>query len=243
MPQNTALASKPAVAITDITAHAIQEPVGKRSYIVVVVKTDAGVSGVGEAALRADPVSAVARIVSRKRDLVGRDATAVEVIRQMFLSAAGLDGESAAIQGALNMALLDIAGKLARAPVYEVLGGPTRTKARALAWLGEPAGPRELLAEVQRAKAAGFRAMVVPFILPESPARGRGFYRQAVAALEALRSAAGDDLDFVLDCGGKLTPGVAAALARELERFHLLWLDEPVGDIDRSGLARISPRM
>jgi galactonate dehydratase len=240
-PADPAARPKPAVAITEILAHAVQEPVGRRVYVVVIVKTDAGISGVGEVTVSADHRTAAAAILRRKTDLIGRDATTVELVRQIFLCAAGgRPDESAAAQGAVNMALLDIAGRLANAPVYDMLGGPTRNKVRALAWLGEPPGPNELLAEVVRARDAGFRAMVVPLRIPDSPTRGRGFYRQAVAALESLRSAAGDDLDFVLDCGGQLPPAIASALARELEPFHLLWLDEPVGETDRKALARIS---
>jgi galactonate dehydratase len=240
-PATPASPAKPAVAITDLIAYAVREPVGKRSYVVVIVRTDAGVSGVGEAPATPDPRTAVSRVLALKTDLIGRDATAIEMVRQMLLSRSGAGaGASTPVAGAINVALLDIAGKLAKAPVYVVLGGPTRNKVRALAWLGEPGGPKELLAEVLRARGAGFRAMVVPLRLPDSPTRGRAFYREAVAGLESLRASAGEDLDFVLDCGGRLNPAVAAALAREFESFHLLWIDEPVGDTDRMALARIS---
>lgn len=243
-PSQTAVAdasrrAKPAVAITDLTGYAVQEPVGKRAHLVIVVQTDAGVVGIGEAPAGADPSSAVGRIAARKRELVGRDATAIEAMRRM-LSTPGAGPDSTPIQGALNMALLDIAGKLAKAPTYEVLGGPTRSKVRALAWLGDSIDAKQLPNEIARAKAAGFRAVIVPLRLPEGPTRGRGFYRETLADFEALRAAAGDDLDFVLDCGGRLNHGVASALAREFERFHLLWLEEPLGTADREQMARIS---
>jgi galactonate dehydratase len=45
--------------------------------------------------------------------------------------------------------------------------------------------------------------------------------------MEALRVAAGEGVDFVLDGAQKLSPGDASSVAEALERFHLLWLDEP----------------
>jgi galactonate dehydratase len=45
--------------------------------------------------------------------------------------------------------------------------------------------------------------------------------------MEALRKAGGEGADFVLDGSGRLSPGDASSIAAELERFHLLWLDEP----------------
>jgi len=224
------------VAITDMSAHAVQEPVSKRVFLLLTLKTDANISGVGETEAGPDPVGAVARLLALKPNLVGQDATAAEVVRKRLLAAAPGRGNEAA---AVNMALLDIVGKLAKAPSHEVLGGPTRNQIRALACL-EPSKDAELKTALQQAREAGFRAFVVPLRLPDTSARGRAFHRQTLQLLESLREAGGSDSDFVLDCGGKVAPSDAAVLARNFERFHLLWLDEPVGAIDHNTLTKIS---
>jgi galactonate dehydratase len=224
------------VAITDIVARAVQEPVGRRVFLLLTLRTDANVSGVGETDAGSDPRGAVARLLALRPILVGEDATAAEVVRKKILTAApGSTNEAAAV----NMALLDIMGKQAKAPTHEVLGGPTRNKIRALACL-EPLKDSELKASVQQARQAGFRAFVIPLRLPDTPARGRAFHRQTLQNLESLREAAGADTDFVLDCGGRVAPADAAVLARNFERFHLLWLDEPVGATDHSTLTKIA---
>ena len=128
--------ARPKVAITDISAQVVQEPVSKRSYVIVTVMTDAGITGIGEAVTRPDLATAIARIMAQKQTLVGQDATAAEVARKALLSTTGgANAQLPAVQAAVNMALLDIMGKVAKAPVYEVLGGPTRDKVRALAYL------------------------------------------------------------------------------------------------------------
>jgi galactonate dehydratase len=55
-----------------------------------------------------------------------------------------------------------------------------------------------------------------------------------------MRKAAGDDVDFVLGGGNRLTPGDASALAADLERFHLLWFDEPCPVTNLSAIAKIA---
>ena len=231
-------ATKSQVAITDVTARAVREPVGGRTYVVVKVETDAGVTGVGETAAAPDPATAIGRILRHKRALIGRDALAAEAARAA-LTRAGSARDLAPVQAALNMALLDIIGKVSKAPVYEVLGGATRNKARALVHL-HGGNEAELRRSLRQAKAAGFRAFLVPLIIPEGPTRGRTFYRDTYALLEALRSEGGADSEFVLDCGGRLSPSEAATLADAFERFHLLWLDEPTADINRAAFAKIA---
>jgi len=102
------------------------------------------------------------------------------------------------------------------APLYQLLGGPTRTKVRVLTPLKSGA-----VEEMKRAWDAGARAFSIP--LPERPV-------DVVRTLEALRNAAGATADFVLACEGRLRAAEAARIARALEGFHLLWMDEPCRD-------------
>ena len=136
------------------------------------------------------------------------------------------------------MACLDILGKATQASVYEILGGPTRHKVRAMAVLA--GARRELRASVLAAKQEGLRAFSVPLTMPSGMERGRQFYTGIRATLDGLRGAAGEECDFVLDCGGRPSPGEALSIADRLAGFHLLWMDEPCGELSATAQASIS---
>ncbi len=137
------------------------------------------------------------------------------------------------------MALMDIVGKLVKAPAHQVLGGPTRNKARALAPL-HGSNQAQLAESLEKRLDAGLRSVSVPLILPPGPTKGRRFYRDVRRLLEQLRKVSEGKVDFVLDCGGQLSPAEATLLAQELETFHLLWLDEPCGTVQNAALAGVS---
>ena len=230
--------ARPDVAITGVDAQALREPGGGRTYVIVTVKTSAGVEGVGEMSAHPDPATAVARLNHHMPRIIGQDALSAEAVRNV-LAASGDAAGVAPVQAAVNMALLDILGKVTKASVYEVLGGPTREKARALAQL-HGSGEAELKRSLASAHAAGFRAFSAPLTLPQGPTRGRTFYSDARKLLEALRNEGGEDSDFVLDCDGQLTASEGAGLADAFERFHLLWLDEPTAEINYGAFAKIA---
>ena len=75
-------------------------------------------------------------------------------------------------------------------------------------------------------RVAGFRAVVIPLPAIKARIQGDAFVRATRRRLETL-CAEGQDLDFVVDGGGGLSPGDAARVAAVLEPFHPLWLDEP----------------
>ena len=207
------------LAVAGLRAWAVREPVSKRAYTIVRVETRSGQVGWGECG-PAEP-GAAARAAAI---VTGQPATAYEVIKRQL---------GPALAPAVDMALLDILGKQAKAPVYQVLGGPTRNKARALTPVnGTPQA-------VKRAREAGFRAFLVAAPEPAWPNSGQQFIRAVRARLDAARDAA-PDCDFVLDGAGRLTPGDAASLAAELERFHLLWFDEPCRTSNLSTIRKIS---
>jgi galactonate dehydratase len=126
----------------------------------------------------------------------------------------------------LDMAMLDLVGKFTNAPVYQVLGGPTRNQARALARI-EGETDEALVAAVLQAHAAGHKAFLIPVPATHSPNHSATLVNATQQRLDRVRSAAGAGCDFVVDAGGNLTPGDASSLAAALERSHLLWFDEP----------------
>jgi galactonate dehydratase len=197
--------------IAEVEGFPVREPTSRRRYTVLRLRTAGGLIGWGEA-----PGLSAADLGAARATLVGAQAT----------SYAALDARLGEAAGAINLALLDLVGKLANAPVCQVLGGPTRAKARALATVrGET--DAELASGCRRARDAGFRAFSIPVPRPAARNQGRQYAAAVRRRLETLRGALGDDSDFVLDGGGALSPGDAATVSAELERFHLLWLDEP----------------
>jgi galactonate dehydratase len=220
--------------IVRVTPRAIAEPGGRR-YLVVRVDTDEGLSGYAETEAGPAPQVAVDRVKRELQPLVGMNpARAVRVDEDLRRARASLGSRAIA-----NVACLDILGKAARASVYEILGGPTRTKVRAMAVLAA-GSDAELRENVLAAKREGYRAFSVPLRMPSGMERGRRFYTDVRSTLDGLRDAAGEECDFVLDCGGRPSPGEALAIAARLEGFHLLWMDEPCRELSATAQASLS---
>lgn len=209
--------------IADLRTFPVREPDSGRAYTVVRLRTRAGITGYGECGR----VSA-SETESARAALMGRPATAYAVLTT-----------ATALDGAINMALLDITAKACAAPVYRLLGGPTRFKARVLTSL-EGSTDAALATGLAGAMKAGYQALQVP--LPPVTARNQGqaFDRAIRARMDSLRSAAGGNIDFVLDGAGALTAGDSATAAASLERFHLLWLNEPCPVMNLRTIRKIS---
>jgi galactonate dehydratase len=204
-------AEDPRLAIDAIETFRVREPASGRAYTVVRLRTRSGLDGYGECSAAPAGALAAARSV-----LVGRKATAVAAARAALSS-------WPALRSAVEMALLDLVGKSAGAPVFQLLGGPTRTRARVMTPLvGD--SDAALQAALDRARAAGVRAFSVP--LPRKVS-GERLLAAVLRRLEVLRRAGGDDSDFVLDGGGSLPPRAALRMAVVLAAHHLLWFEDP----------------
>jgi len=222
-----AAAREPGLEISELTPFPVREPVSGRSYTIVRVRTRSGLTGYGEC-----PGATASEVAQALRQISGMPATSYEVL-------AGRLAGVGTLGAAVNMALLDIVGKAAKAPVYQVLGGPTRHKARALAPL---AGDTDavLVDSMKRAMTAGYRAFLVPAPAPPSRNQGQAWALAVRKRLDTLREAGGENTDFVLDGNGRLVPGDAATAAAILEKFHLLWFDEPCPLVSLGAVKKIS---
>jgi galactonate dehydratase len=215
------------LAITNLETFRLRSPGSGRSWSVLKVETQTAGTGFGEAA-HIDP----AEVVRAKSNLTGQPATRYEFLRHAVAGTPSLSGP-------LDMALLDLTGRRAKAPVYQLLGGPTRHKVRLMAALAG-GSDTALLEEMKAALGAGHRVFSVPLPARDFPNPRAQFVQRVRERLDRLRAAAGEDADFVLDCAGQLTPAEAANVSAALEKFHPLWLDNACPLSNMEAVAKLS---
>src|SRR5690606_24834114 len=135
-------------------------------YLICRITTDEGITGIGESGAWGHLEASEAAINKFGLYLVGQDPLRIEHHSQYMYRFAHFRG--AAINGAIaaiDIALWDIAGKYHDVPVYELIGGKTRDRARVYYHVfGET--KEELLSGVKAAKAQGFTAVghLTPFL-------------------------------------------------------------------------------
>jgi galactonate dehydratase len=216
----------PNLDISSVEAWNVREPVSKRSWCVLRLASKDGIEGWGEST----PLTSQS-LQTLRTAVLGSPATAYEQLRTRLRNADGA--------GAVNMACLDIAARGANAPLHQFLGGPTRHKVRTFCTLhGET--DAALAQSMRQASAAGYRAFGVPIPQAEARNQGQAFVHAARRRMDDLRQAAGENADFVLHASGSIRAGDAASLATALERFHLLWLDEPCDTRSLGALRKIA---
>ncbi|MCZ2097264.1 MAG: mandelate racemase/muconate lactonizing enzyme family protein [Anaerolineae bacterium] len=231
--------------ITDVEALPVQAP--GRTLVIILVSTDAGITGVGEAGLQRRPQAIVGLVEHLKRWLVGEDPYRIEYLWQRMFRGGFYPGDrllGSAIAG-INIALWDILGQSLNVPVYQLLGGRVRDHVDCFlntAYLPDDssadkdmsrlisAGTPEAAAHsAERALAAGQRY----FRLAPPTGAGATFdARQAVRALlsqlRAVREAVGDKLELMVDLHTRLSPNEAAWFCAEAEPLNLYVVEDPI---------------
>lgn len=218
-------------------------------YLFVQVHTDEGIVGLGESGVWGY-LEASEQVVAKFADyLVGQDPLKIEHHWQYLYRWSYFRG--AAIMGALSavdIALWDIAGKHFGVPSYQLLGGPTRDKARAyLHVFGETTD--ELVEGCKGAKELGFTAVghLTPF-LDESPdvpyfethAQKMG---RAVDRVRRYREAVGDDVDLCIEIHRRLTPAEAIVLGRGIEPYRPMFYEDPVPPDNLDNMAEVAEKI
>jgi L-alanine-DL-glutamate epimerase-like enolase superfamily enzyme len=226
---------------------------GNFEWNLVRVHTDAGVTGLGES-YRGGAVTDIMEYMGRF--LVGENPLDVErLFRRMVQETSGHGGTTGKVVTAasgIEIALWDLAGKLFDLPVYQLLGGKFRDEIRLycdchagaaysvedgyVAYDGEEAYTPEAYARnASRVLDLGFDALKFDLDLPADndpdPYNGRlrnddvEHKREIVAA---VREAVGPAVDLAFDCHWDYSFDSAKRLARALEPYDLLWLEDLV---------------
>jgi len=225
-----------------------------RNFVTLKVYTDQGLYGLGDATLNGRELA----VASYLKDhlvpcLIGRDPFQTEDIWQYFYRGAYWRRGPVTMTaiGAIDMALWDIKGKALNTPVYNLLGGKSRS---AVLVYGHANGENieQTTEEVGRYIAMGYRAVRAQTGIPGlrstyGVAHDKMFYEPAEKGLppenswssekyllhvpklfENLRKRHGDDVHLLHDVHHRLTPIEAARLGKSLEPYHLFWLEDAV---------------
>ncbi|MFC0008325.1 mandelate racemase/muconate lactonizing enzyme family protein [Devosia nitrariae] len=200
---------------------------GSRNWLFVKVETDAGITGIGEC-------SGWPRVIERAIEdlsslLIGEDPTHIERIAQKLQVAMMGHGMLGTVGGGaltgIDIALWDIKGKALGTPVWNLLGGRVRDRVQ----IYTHANNKEFALS---AKTRGFKAI---------KCSGGSGLQDPVRKVATMRELLGSDVDIAVDVHGPpwLTPIDAARLARALEPYDILWLEDPIAPDNLDGYKRI----
>jgi mannonate dehydratase len=225
-----------------------------RNFVTLKIETDQGIYGLGDATLNGRELAVSSYLEDHLIPcLIGRDAFQTEDIWHYFYRGAYWRRGPVTMTAiaAIDMALWDLKGKALGTPVYNLLGGKSRNRVLVYAH----ATGRDVahaIDEVERYRAMGYTAIRVQSGVPglkstygvakddkyyEPAERGlpseslwssEKYLRSVPKLFEAIRKAVGDDLDLLHDVHHRLTPIEAARLGKELEPYHLFWLEDAV---------------
>jgi len=207
--------------------HAVSE------YLLVRVLTDAGIEGAGEATVMArwsgETVWGAQAVVDRilAPQVVGCDPGDVaEIERRMDRACA----HNWFAKSAIEMACWDIQGKSAGKPVYELLGGPHRSRDVRCRFSLGAYEPDRAAALARQLVADGFTTIKVKV------ATG---WDEDLARVCAVRAAIGPEPDLVIDANCGWDAETAIAAVRELADCEIDLVEQPTPDGDYQALAQV----
>ncbi|THV41632.1 galactonate dehydratase [Glycomyces buryatensis] len=198
-------------------------------WLFLRIETDDGLVGWGEPIVegRAEAVAAAVDVLAGA--LIGADPGRIEDHWQVMTKGGFYRGGpvlSSAVAG-IDQALWDLKGKALGVPVYELLGGPVRDKARVYTWIGGNSGSA-LAEDALRAKANGFDAVKCNATTQLGRIDTPAAVRDIVDNLTQLREAVGGSFDIAIDFHGRFSTAMSRRVLPLLEPLLPLFVEEVV---------------
>jgi galactonate dehydratase len=227
---------RPKLKITDVRTAQVRVH-GLQTHIRVY--TDQGLFGQGESTDAA--VGTVSLVNQFRRFLVGQDPLNIDAlwerIRVSGIFAGAQGGQYVTALTGVEIALWDLAGKALGLPIYQLLGGRFRDKVRIYcdSDMEDPLGP-ESDKKLPSIKDQGFTAMKIDLDDATDPHRfdrvnwtaNNAEVDRMVSWVKHVRESIPKEMELACDMHGRYDAATAKRVAKELEPFRLLWLEEVV---------------
>lgn len=230
---------------------------GGRYWVFVKLITDHAVCGWGEAYSVPFHPNIVAQMIEDvcQRYVIGQDPFKIERLWRVIYSSGYTQHPDLSLMGvlsAIEMACWDIVGKELNRPVYELLGGQVHERLRTYTYLyPEPTDQSDVYTDPELAATRAVEYVQQGFTAVKfDPAGAYSAFDPRQLSLEALarsekfvksvREAVGDSCDVLFGTHGQMTASSAIRLAKRLERFDPLWLEEPVPPENMDEMAKVA---
>ena len=195
----------------------------------VEIITDEGLVGWGEAVLEGHAGAVLACVQEYKDYLIGADPADIEGVWSAIYRAGFYRGGGvlmSALSG-IDQALWDIKGKFFGVPVYQLMGGKCRDKMKVYSWIGGDR-PSDVGKAAKEKMDAGFKAIKMN---ATEELQMIDSYDKIDAVLErvaAIRETCDKCFGIAIDFHGRVHKPMAKVLAKKLEEFDTMFIEEPV---------------
>ncbi|UOF92580.1 galactonate dehydratase [Fodinisporobacter ferrooxydans] len=210
-------------------------------WLFLKIETDAGIVGWGEPVIEGKAATVAAAVKELMEHLIGKDPLRIEDHWQTMYRGGFYRGGPilmSAIAG-IDQALWDIKGKYYQAPIYQLLGGACRDSIRVYSWIGGDR-PSDVGQAAKQVADAGFTAVKMNGTEELQYIDSYQKIDEAVARIAAVREAVGGNIGIGIDFHGRVHKPMAKILAKELEPFRPMFIEEPVLSENHEALREIA---
>ncbi len=246
--------------ITNLKTYVVGNPIpyfGGFYWIFLKLTADNGVEGYGEVYSVPFNPTTVEQMIEDvvERYVIGSDPFKIERLWRIVYSSGYTQRPDVSLMGILSgieMALWDIIGKELDKPIYELLGGQVHEKIRSYTYIypekvgdpwvfGDPEGAANRASDYVK---QGFTGVKFDPVMPFSAFDPRQLSLEQLDNAEKVvgnvREAVGSKCDLLIGTHGQMTTSSAIRLAKRIEKFDPLWLEEPVPPENVEEMARVA---
>ncbi|MBJ9968954.1 galactonate dehydratase [Burkholderia seminalis] len=198
-------------------------------WLFLKIETDEGIVGWGEPIVEGRAHTVEAAVQELADYLVGRDPLLIEDHWQVMYRAGFYRGgpiTMSAIAG-VDQALWDIKGKHHGVPVHALLGGQVRDRIKVYSWIGGDR-PSDVANNARAVVERGFKAVKMNGSEELQIVDTYDKVEQVIANVSAVRDAVGPHVGIGVDFHGRVHKPMAKVLAKELDPYKLMFIEEPV---------------
>ncbi|HEY5392687.1 MAG TPA: galactonate dehydratase [Hanamia sp.] len=210
-------------------------------WLFLKIETDEGITGWGEPVIEGKAATVKAAVEELMQNLVGKDPMPIEDHWNTMYRGGFYRGGPilmSAISG-IDQALWDIKGKFYNAPIYDLMGGMARDKMKVYSWIGGDR-PSDIANAAKEAIANGFSAIKMNATEEMQYIDSYDKIERVLERVANVREVGGNAMGIGIDFHGRLHKPMAKVMAKELEQFHPMFIEEPVLPENNEALKEIA---